>query len=500
MALAPYYHRAAVAASHVIAGFDEAAFRETLGGTHVGLSVGTSSVSSPEAQWLADFAVRMLARLYPALDLRVADSGLGDRLSALAIAINPDIELRGGASVGIAVGGDAPRFEFTQFAGSKGWDALVSRREPLPTEQSDNPFGAGAAACLAVGEVFKRVLLPDWENRLNGDACFSTFHLEKGATEVDARPGGRFPDPTVLVGAGAIGNAALWALGRAPLSGSLHVVDAECVDLGNLQRYVLTVYADVGKAKTGLAREATSGSLTIVPHAVEWAEYVEASGQHIAHAMAALDSAKARRSVQAALPLTLTNAWTQAGDLGVSVHGGFGGAGACLYCLYLPTGTSPSEDALVAGALGIPELVSDVRTLLYRGESVPRPLLELIASRLGRPAESVLAFEGRTVRDLYVHGICGGGVIPLGGSGSPRAELHVPLAHQSALAGILLASAAVRQAITGENAETTLITRINVMAPLGEVLTQPARRRADGVCICEDPDYLSAFRARRGQA
>jgi hypothetical protein len=55
--------------------------------------------------------------------------------------------------------------------------------------------------------------------------------------------------------------------------------------------------------------------------------------------------------------------------------------------------------------------------------------------------------RGRPIRELYVEGVCGGGLIPLGVIGLPRQELHVPLAHQSALAGVLLASALAKRAV-----------------------------------------------------
>ena len=42
-----------------------------------------------------------------------------------------------------------------------------------------------------------------------------------------------------------------------------------------------------------------------------------------------------------------------------------------------------------------------------------------------------------------------------------RQELHVPLAHQSALAGVLLAGALVRRAV-GKRAEATITTRIDI--------------------------------------
>jgi len=158
MALADYYERAALAASQVIAGFDLGLFRRALEEAHVGVSVSANAATSPEGKALADLSVRLLARLYPRLELRI-EGAEGQRLEHLARAINPHIEFREGACVGIAIGADATAFETTYFAGSDGWDALLSETGPLATGSSANPLGAGAAACLAVGRVFNYLLV-----------------------------------------------------------------------------------------------------------------------------------------------------------------------------------------------------------------------------------------------------------------------------------------------------------------------------------------------------
>src|SRR2546421_9836953 len=100
MALADYYERAAVAASQIIAGFDAGLFRRALEEATVGLAVGTEAAVSQEGNALADLTVRLLARLYPNLDLRVDNSGEAQRLETLARTINPRIEFNRHASLG----------------------------------------------------------------------------------------------------------------------------------------------------------------------------------------------------------------------------------------------------------------------------------------------------------------------------------------------------------------------------------------------------------------
>src|SRR5438034_1370840 len=137
---------------------------------------------------------------------------------------------------------------------------------------------------------------------------------------------------------------------------------------------------------------------------LKWAEFVQKHGYDWPHVLVAVDSAADRRSVQASLPEWIANAWTQPGDLGVSVHDRFDGEGACLACLYLQTASTPNEDEVVAAALAVPELVADVRTLLHTGGEVGRPLLEAVAQGLQRPLDEVLRYQGRSIRELYVEG------------------------------------------------------------------------------------------------
>ncbi len=496
MALADYHERVALAASQVIAGFDLDLFRTALNKTVVGIGIGRQAGDSNEGRALADLTTRLLARLYPLLELRVEASAQADDLAALAREINPQIEITTNASVGISIGTGSPRFNTSYFAGSNGWDAFVSSREPLQTGPSLNPLGAGIAACLAAANLFNRVLIPDWEERITKELLFSAFGRDRQATSEDIPNGGwHLEQDAVLVGLGAIGNGAVWALSRSPLSGALHIVDPENLELSNLQRYVLGIRSDEGRAKVEVSGSFFDGALKALPHQMKWAEFVQASGYKWPHVLIALDTAADRRSVQASLPNWIANAWTQPGDLGLSIHGRFDGGGACLSCLYLADRKVPNEDEIVAQALGIPALIGEIRTLLHTGKGVSRQFLEAVAAGLQLPVDDVVVYEGRPVRELYVEGVCGGGLISLGAAGAPRQELHVPLAHQSALAGVLLAGALARRSILPLQ-DGTEITRLNILGRMSEYPTQPALKAGNGLCICGDIDYLNAFRAK----
>jgi hypothetical protein len=501
MALASYYDRAAIAASQVIAGFDAEVFRTASQDLSVGIAFSDKAAASPEGRAGLDLAVRLLARLYPSLCIRATGTGteaLAAELSGLALAINPDIALSESATVGISLGLDSPSWEQSVYVGCDAWVGRISLATALSVGASNSPYGAGAAVCLAASAIF-RILLDSSASQPEAAelSCLDGTNL----IQIDgpSKNGWPIPARTVLVGAGAIGQAATWALSRSPLQGTVHIVDHEPIDLSNLQRYLLGTPADVGALKASFAAEyldrhqkGMGGQLRAVPVNHDWVQALAEIGHHWDIALAAVDSASIRRAIQAALPLWTANAWTQPGDLGVSDHDFI--AGACIACLYLPTGATRNEDEIIATALGIPEQVNMVRALLYLGQPPPPELLQLIASRLAVDEDLLVDFSTRGIRDLYVQGICGGAVLPLR-SGPVGVDVHVPLAHQSALAGILLAARLTRRAAGVELAGTE-ITRLDIRTDPPARPTQLASKDPRGLCLCQDSDYVAAYSYR----
>jgi hypothetical protein len=497
VSLADYHQKSALAASQVLAGYDAERFEQQLSRATVGLSFTNETASTLEGNALLDMTVRLFARLYPRLSLKfpTAAAAHGARLSRLARAVNPAIEItrEGRADTGVVVGGDGEEFDTPFFAGSAGWDALVSLSGAMPVGTSANPLGAGAAACLVAANVFRRVFLDDWERHADRDLIISTYSLTRSSTPEEVpNAGWRLDKSVALAGVGAIGMAAAWALARVPMQGTVHLVDPEDIELSNLQRYVQTTRRDVGRSKAVVAARAFRGSLRAQSCVCSWSTFASEGHYATDGVLVGVDSAQARREVQASLPRWIANGWTQPGDLGLSVHPTFGGDGACLACLYLPDAATKNEDELIADALGIPSRVVEVRTLLHLGTPVPSDLLELIAVGLGIPLTTIASFAGTPIRELYLNGVCGGALLPSYSDGQIRRELHVPLAHQSALAGLLLAATMARVAV-GAMEPVTTATRLNVLRAITSDLTQRVRRRGDGRCLCDDSDFLQRY-------
>ena len=330
-------------------------------------------------------------------------------------------------------------------------------------------------------------------------ATLDTYRLQVGDNAAQVPAGPITMGSVVLAGVGAVGQAAVWALSQAPLVGELTLVDHELIDLGNLQRYVLAQWDSIKAQKAEFAAQHFAGNLQAVPLAMTWRDFAATSDHRWPLVLVALDSAQARREVQAGLPQAIINAWTQQGDLGVSTHPHLE-RGACMRCLYFPDGPLPNEDQLIAAALRLPHAQHglSIRGFLHTGEGLPEDFLQLVAEALGQPFETLAPYVGKPIRTLYEEGVCGGTVLPLDVLGKPADAVQVPIAHQSALAGILLAARAT--AVRGGlEVPATELARLDVMSSIGswgQYMSQPRGKNPAHACICKDGDYVAAYHAK----
>jgi molybdopterin/thiamine biosynthesis adenylyltransferase len=499
--------RVTSSASQVLSNFGAEAFERRLDETVVALAFDSHACLSREGQLSLDLCIRLLARLHPSIALVTLDTGARvnrDHLKKLAVAINPGIKIvttLKTATACIVVGLTAPTTRVpTFFIGSKGWTALLNCVAPVGSGTSDNPFGAGAAACFAAANVF-RVIFADQIQGGTTDTSISLSMRGYGQDDVDAvedHLNDEFLNVDLgdahLVGLGAIGHGAMWALGQiSGLTGSLKVIDHDVIDLTNLQRYVLAEQAHIGTVKTAFAAEALKATaLAVSQIPMRWEAY---AASHLSHSYervaVALDTAASRIAVQGSLPKWIINSWTQADDLGVSRHG-FGNGSPCLACVYMPTGVAKSEDELLAEELAMPEASMEVRRFLQTNEPVPESFIARVATALSIPLDPLLPFVGQPLRTFRQQAICGGLTMRLS-DGNHKAAPVVPMAFQSALAGIMLAAELVKHAAGTPTASKTA-TRVNLLRQLGTHLNDPRAPDHSGRCICSDKDFLKAYR------
>jgi ThiF family protein/E2/UBC family protein C len=487
MALAPFFERI-----YGALGGHLAVSRESLTAALENVTVGIRCAEKPSKNdiWIAELSTNLLARLYP----RLAIAGPAKHFSALrdlAIKINPNIEVVKDAPDETSICAGPAIANGAIFPNASGWVASVDH-DPSPRIGPPNPYAAGVAGAMACAELFRRIFLKSRPER-NVSVSLLNFDEETGANLELANSN---ISKVLFVGVGAVGNAGLWALSRdANLRGRIWLVDPEDVTLFNLQRYVLATHADVGRSKVLLGQQALARTrLSVEPNQSALDKFVEAhSTSEIPTTVVSIDNVDGRRSAQALLPRLVVNGWTGDQALGVSWHVLSRNA-ACLACLYHPHGQGSSAIEQAAKALGLPH---DRTALLW---VTRQPLsdddMRSAAATLGVPESVLTPWRGKPLGDLYTDVVCG--AVPLDVTGVGKVET-VPLAHQSALAGILMAAELLKRThpkLAKLSQSEPLVSWDNVLQPVPAIWRKPRAREAG--CICGDPDYQKIYRRKWG--
>jgi hypothetical protein len=511
VAFAEYFDRNLDAARLLLRGFEPDAFKTLLEQERIGLAFDQSACELAEGRATIDLLTRLLARLYPNIALVPLDRASGkyvDGVSELAASVNPRISISreakgitrcitvGRTNADKKIGSALTRI----YVGSSGWVAKLSASKACGSQDSPNPFGAGAAACIAAANIFRAVFAAQSPgSTLDSILRVSVLDLDHGASKpINPRLKPVNIGETHLVGAGAIGNGFLWAMARLDCTGTLVVVDGEKIARSNLQRYTMAVAGDEGKYKAGVAAAWLSGTrLHVIPERLSWEEFMTARRNWSLDRVAvAVDTPATRINVQAALPRHLFNSWTQLGEVGLSRHE-FLGPNACLACLYVPTQPRPNLDQIVLAALRLPpDQLMDVRRRLELDIPSEPAFLEAVSALSGVALPLLLPYEGRPLRELYAEAVCGGAVMEFVSAETPdRAE--VPMAFQSALAGILLASDVIAHAGAFRPSVPT-ITQIDTLQRFPAVPFRPRSKSSSGRCLCADPDFIAAYTGKYG--
>jgi hypothetical protein len=515
MALAPFFAKTALSAAAVLRHFDVDAFGRLLEAEQVAIAFDTRASGTHEGETTLELLVNLLSRLFPRLVLAADESSLRTRLESLARSINPSIEITSrpisqflestDVTVCVCIGNTAirPARGTVIHAGSEGWSARLSDSKPVGCGDSRLPFAASAAACLAAGNVFRTVFRDQIQHAdLDREVEWSLVQdisaiqaTKKDLGEVDL-------GETFLVGLGAIGSATTWTLARmSDLVGDLHLIDPEIITDDNLQRYVIADWSTRSREKCGVAQDAlrVHQVLRVHSHVMSWGNYLaERDNWHLARVAVAVDSARARCEIQASLPRWIANAWTQPSDLGLSCHR-VSSTDACLACLYWPTQTVKNETQLVAEAIGFVGREIEVSAMLRSNLPVGDAVLQQIASSVGVPFEAIAPFTNKPLRAFYSEAVCGGIVFRLQANGACPPEFDVPMTFQSALAGVLLASAIILDA-TGTSPALNRKLVINVLRPLAAERIVPIAKDQARPCVCNDVDFVAKYRTEYGDS
>jgi hypothetical protein len=504
MALANFFDKSALAASQILHGFDRSSFESKLVNSIVEIAFDQDAADSFEGLATIELLSSLLARLFPKIIFSVLDTDTSNKkaqMKALVRSINPNISLEEDepSILTVAIGATkVVRNGLVLYIGSEDWNVKFSQNTPVRSGQSSNPFAAGVAACFGAANVFRHVFAHQLGSvDLDQDFNLCLLSIEKSPNRVDSETFdiGKSPlqiPETFLVGLGAIGNGAVWAISKIPtLQGTLHLIDDEKLDLSNLQRYVLTNQGDNLKCKVEHANRYLSDSkLDIISHVSDWATFLKMRNDWNIHTvLVAVDSAASRIAIQGSLPKHIFNAWTQASDLGVSRHLDFINQ-ACLACLYPPPKLLKSDTELIASSFGLPEDEVAIREMLYNNSPVDATWLQKIAAGKSIPIDKLHPFEGKAVWEFYQSVFCGG--VILGDEGGKRVE--TPMAFQSAMAGILLICEFIKNQISVDTVKTIeTISRIDLLRPLSDYLNEMQLKRSDNNCICQDTEFRSQY-------
>lgn len=492
---------------------------------HVVVSLGRDVADKPQAQLAFTFAVNLLARLYPVvqrLEVLVSPDAqliapvprwraptLVGHTTAFLEALSPDVEWAvtttpSRVPESFLTLGSTDCVGHKVFLGTDGWEASVSSQESLRIGDVVNPVGAYAAACLGVGEVWKRQLYPHralFEGipifPLEGTLTFSTFTYQVG----QGQPNPVLP-PTIdigrltMIGLGAGGGATAFVLASlSKLRGVISGIDPDEVDEPNLNRYVFADAQDASarRPKTELVKDlfqARFSKVTVKSHATALNKVQhDLSVEDYRYVLAAVHSRMARRDLQYETPMVL---W----DAAASEDGEFRiwrmilGVTECMHCKHPDTKQDP-ETAKAAQldqllGLGIEAWVRKVRD----NEAFSDEEVRQLTDRIREATLDVKApYPGQHFGDWEV--------LNCGRMKLVESDDEIPIPFAPVIAGVLLAGEIIKEHHFHEAVLDSYYG--NTVVGMFMKLTMPRRRLPRLDCgLCRDPVFVAQYERRWG--
>ena len=317
-------------------------------------------------------------------------------------------------------------------------------------------------------------------------------HLPFGVDSGTPKPA-RIPDAH-LVGVGAVGSAAIYALAHLDdIEGTLHLIDNEKIEDSNLNRYVLARRRDINKWKADVAAEALSGTaIRAEPYRGAFASYTAEYGEIVNLLLSPVDSEEGRRGLAKMLPRRVINAATGGTTVTISTHS-FSDGKACLHCLYIPDPNQTSHEGIMAKDMGLP--LDLIQRLVATNAPLDAQLVAEIERNRGADPGRWADHVGLPVHSFYAKAVCGDAEIHL-----PTANVIAPLSFISAAAGIMLAVELIK-AGHPELGRWSLDNyfRADTLSRPNPAFRRTRLQEASGRCICRDPDYLAVYSEKYGE-
>ncbi len=279
---------------------------------------------------------------------------------------------------------------------SNGFVARVTSGAADISDQCDvfNPIGALAAACLGVGEVFKRLIRLKGERgeMLNGFS-FSLRTYTQDTSDYGAPIPETLPQDLLVVGAGAIGNGIVHLISRLPFTGVITVVDREEFGPENLGTCILITLDDLNRPKaTSLALILDKCGIRADGFFGTFERYTSNLRQFPKIVLNGLDNIDVRHEVQRVLwPNIVIDGAIGDFMCQVSRHP-WPDDIACLICLFQKPAGRPAED-IQSEATGLSKSrLQEPDSLVTEAdvEAAPQEKRDALGSSIGHPVCSVV--------------------------------------------------------------------------------------------------------------
>ena len=509
MALAKYFSKDLLAINRLI-NTNQKAFEDILNNKIIAIAFDENAILTEEGKNGLDLIIRLVARLYPKIkfiDLSEQNGETKGRFEKLALEINGNLEIVSDIEkedILILAGITSKPVNSsvqTLYFGSDNWISKYSIKEQQSFNSTTNPFGCGIAACIVFSNVF-RIFFSEFMDykELDVELQLSTFTFNTAENpELDKVT---FED-VVIAGIGAIGNGVVWSLSKIQnLQGKLALVDGEEISKSNLQRYVLFKESDENKDKVEVANKFfNQKDLIVNPFKGEWKDYVQNRNNWDIDCVAVgIDNEKGRIGIQSSLPRILFNAFTEPESIGISKHLDFVNQ-PCLACYYIPNSKKINRTEEVAVNCGISDKVDLIKDYYNYNANVEdvlpnktQSLLQEISISHNIPIEELSQYNGKKVDDFYSDYICGGTVLQLSKNNNEIHDVDAPLAFQSAIAGLLLASEVVKYQMQFKNNQCNRIDFYH-LSPITELnpFQRDITKNVTGNCLCNDEYYIDRY-------
>ena len=522
----------AQAIQHLLPGLQAPKIRDIRANTRVHVHYAPSAGETmQDRETQLHVALNLLPRMFNRVSVSGADpEKLFAKQSSHAKRIRAEASIPNDAQYILAITGTAlaPHPAKVIYIDNRGWIAINSIVGPA-TEPALPPNGAAAtfAAALAVGNILNFILAPHQAKikALSGRHRFNIATLQEDDESQPAVPTRVLLDDLAIVGLGAVGQALCYCLSRFRLSGEAWLVDPDAIDESNEGRYILAFPEVRGKYKVGVAamqlREGQGLDLKVhenvpVQFGIQVSATVEAipsrgpnplvgqlgryggfpadyeefqrvvrAGRPFRTVVATVDTAAARRDIQAGLHHVIYNGWTDTREnemeYGIGRHT-ITGPDECVACAYHKAEEKEPDEAEF-----LARLTGWRRETVRRALEQDRPLTDQellpLADRLQL---EVREHRGKTLRQL-VHIMCGQGIQVLGG----RFEI-APLFHVPTLVGALLAA----QLVMGSSVSKASL-RNHAIFNATSLPTKTAsffQTKKEG-CLCGDADVKRVYSA-----